>query len=287
MSQTRQSRRLTADQEPFLTARSLATTYGSGYVIEPHTHPWHQLLYACTGAMTVTAAQSSWMIPPGKAVVIPARCSHSIRMWGDVAMRSIYFPETVSSQALADSDCRVISVTSLLREIILRVIDLSALDSRSAAEANLMAILLHEMDSPPVEPLTLLLPRDSRAMRVAEHVLADPAGGETLQKLSRRYGAGHRTLERLFRGETGMSFGLWRQKVRLLQSIRVLASGGSVTDAALNSGYGSVSAFIVAFKRTFGCTPGAMLAETGEDATASGGPAGSDRVREPRRIERR
>jgi len=61
---------------------------------------------------------------------------------------------------------------------------------------------------------------------------------------------------------------LWRQKVRLLQSIRVLAAGGSVTDAAVDSGYGSVSAFIVAFKQTFGCTPGAMLAESGEDATA-------------------
>jgi len=108
------------------------------------------------------------------------------------------------------------------------------------------------------------------------------------EKLSRRYGAGHRTLERLFRGETGMSFGLWRQKVRLLQSIRVLASGGgSVTDAALESGYDSVSAFIVAFKRTFGCTPGALLAETGEDVTASRGPSGSDGARQARRVESR
>lgn len=268
MSATRQSRRLTADQEPFLTARSLATTYASGYVIEPHTHPWHQLLYACTGAMTVSAQQSSWMIPPGKAVVIPARCSHSIRMWGDVAMRSLYFPEAVKSDAFAAADCRVISVTPLLREVILRVIELSGLDSRSPSEAHLMALLLDEIDSPPVEPLTLALPRDPRAIRVAEHVLANPSAADTLAMLARRHGAGHRTLERLFRGETGMSFGLWRQKVRLLQSIRVLASGGSVTDAALDSGYGSVSAFIVAFKQTFGCTPGAMLTESGEDTPA-------------------
>jgi len=271
MSRSRQLRRLTGDQEPFLTARSLATTYSSGYVIDRHTHPWHQLLYACTGAMTVSADQSSWMIPPGKAVVIPARRSHSIRMWGDVAMRSIYFPEDVRAGVLVGGDCRVISVTPLLREIILRVIELSGLDSRVPAEANLMALLLDEIDRPPVEPLTLILPKDPRAVRLAEHVLGDPADTEVLARLARRYGAGHRTLERLFRAETGMSFGMWRQKVRLLQSIRVLASGRSVTDAALDAGYGSVSAVIVAFKQTFGCTPGAMLAESGEDATATYG----------------
>jgi AraC-like DNA-binding protein len=268
MSQTRQIRRLTADQEPFLTARSLATTYFSGFVIEPHAHPWHQLLYACTGAMTVSAAESSWMIPPGKAVVIPARCRHSIRMWGDVAMRSIYVPETVASKALTATGCRVISVTPLLREIILRIVELAGLDSRETSDAHLMAILLDEIDRPPVEPLTLLLPRDARAVRVAEHVLAEPSEDETLHVLSRRYGASQRTLERLFRAETGMSFGLWRQKVRLLQSIRVLASGGSVTDAALESGYGSVSAYIVAFRQTFGCTPGAMLIEAADEVVA-------------------
>jgi len=40
---------------------------------------------------------------------------------------------------------------------------------------------------------------------------------------------------------------------------RVLVEGGSVTDAALESGYSSVSAYIAAFKQTFGYTPGAML----------------------------
>jgi len=64
-----------------------------------------------------------------------------------------------------------------------------------------------------------------------------------------------------------MSFGMWRQKVRMLHSIRVLAEGSSVTDAALGSGYDSVSAFTVAFKRTFGCTPGTLLAEAGETSS--------------------
>src|SRR6266481_2221550 len=128
MSQARQ--RLTVEQEPFLAVRSFACGYSSRHLIAPHQHDWHQLLYACAGAMTVHAERSSWMIPPGKAVFIPAGRSHTIRMWGDVAMRSLAFPAAVAGPTLAAEECRVLSVTPLLRELILRIVSISALDSR-------------------------------------------------------------------------------------------------------------------------------------------------------------
>ena len=79
-----------------------------------------------------------------------------------------------------------------------------------------------------------------------------------IDALAKQHRIARRTLERRFRGETGMSFGMWRQKARLLDSIRLLAEGESVTHAALECGYSSVSAFIAAFKGTFGCTPGRL-----------------------------
>ncbi len=249
---------LKVEQEPFLVARSLAASYGKGYVIQTHTHPWHQLLYASSGAMTVSAEQSChaqhWMIPTGKAVLIPAGFRHSIRMWGTVEMRSLYFPPAVE----VAPECRVISVTPLLKELILRVIEMAALDSRDASHSRLMAVLQDEIQTAPVTPLMVPVPADPRAKAIAQHVLASPSGTETLDELSRQSGAGRRTLERLYRDETGLSFGMWRQKVRMLDSVRLLAEGKSVTDAALDSGYVSVSAFIAAFKKTFGCTPGQL-----------------------------
>ena len=242
------------EQEPFLVARSLATNYPNGYVIEPHTHAWHQLLYATTGAMTVSAERSSWMIPPGKAVLIPAGFRHSIRMWGTVEMRSLYFPPSVE----VAGDARVLSVTPLLKELILRVVEMAALDSREPAHNRVLAVLLDEIHTPPDAPLMLPIPVDPRARGVAQYVMACPSAGETLEQLCRQHGASRRTLERLYREETGLSFGMWRQKVRMLDSIRQLAEGKSVTNAALDSGYVSVSAFIAAFKRTFGCTPGQL-----------------------------
>jgi AraC-like DNA-binding protein/quercetin dioxygenase-like cupin family protein len=263
MSPDRQSagaprRRITAEQEPFLVARALSTTYSGGHVLHPHTHASHQLLFASSGAMTVTGDRTTWMIPPGRAVLIPAGISHSIRMWGAVAMRSLYFPAHPAVPAFAAGTCRVISVQPLLRELILRVAEMAALDSRVPVEARLMSVLMDEVQYAPIEPLLLPLPADARALRAADEVLKNPAEEVTAEALGRRCGLGARTLERLFSTETGMRFGLWRQKARLLESMRVLAEGGSVTDAALEAGYSSVSAYIAAFKQTFGSTPGAI-----------------------------
>jgi AraC-like DNA-binding protein/quercetin dioxygenase-like cupin family protein len=262
MSPNRQSapgRRITAEQEPFLVARGLSVTYSGGYGIQPHTHTAHQLLFAASGAMTVTGDRATWMIPPGRAVLIPARVPHSIRMWGDVAMRSLYFPVTADAALFAADACRVISVTPLLRELILRAAEMTALDSRVERDVRLMGVLIDELRHARIEPLQLPLPSDSRALAAATLVLENPADGSTAAIIARRAGLGVRTLERLFRLETGMPFGLWRQKARLLESIRILGEGRSVTDGAFDSGYSSVSAYIAAFKQTFGRTPGAMM----------------------------
>jgi AraC-like DNA-binding protein/quercetin dioxygenase-like cupin family protein len=256
-----QRRRLTAEQEPFLVARALDTTYSNGYVLHPHRHAAHQLLFASSGAMTVTGDRTTWMIPPGRAVLIPAGVPHAIRMWGEVAMRSLYFPIHAQAPVFSSSTCRVISVSALLRELILRVAAMAALDSRVAADAHLMTVLMDELETAEIEPLLLPLPQDSRALGAAQWVLANPADGATSTALARRCGLSTRTLERVFRAETGMRFGLWRQKARLLESVRVLVKSGSVTDAALECGYSSISAYIAAFKQTFGSTPGAMLAD--------------------------
>jgi AraC-like DNA-binding protein len=250
-------RRLSVSHEPFLLARCLAVNYGPGFVIKTHRHEWHQLLYATTGCMTVTCPATTWIVPPGRAVWIPANAEHGIRMWGTVAMRSMYFrPDP--GVAEADSACRVISVSPLLRELVLRSVDLAGLDSREAAEQQIAALVLHEVAQAEDGLLQLPLPRDERGRRVADAVLSDPSRKSAVEEIAREAGLSQRTLERVFSGDTGMSFGVWRQKARLLASLRVLAERGSVTDAALECGYASMSAYIAAFRQTFGCTPGSL-----------------------------
>lgn len=252
--------RLTAEQEPFLAVRSLATNYSSGYRIESHRHPWHQFLYAISGAMTVSTDQSSWMIPTGRAAFIPAGCAHAIRMWGTVEMRTLYLSPVLA--AFVDTGCRVVEVAPLLRELILRTVERMALDSRAAHDSRMIGLLEDELKTAMAEaedsPLVLPMPGEERALAVARYVLEKPSISDSVDSLAKHHGVARRTLERRFRNKTGMSFGMWRQKARLLDSIRLLAEGKSVTDTALDCGYSSVSAFIAAFKATFGYTPGRL-----------------------------
>ena len=154
----------------------------------------------------------------------------------------------------------MVEVTPLLRELILRTVERMGLDSRSAHDSRMIGLLEDEVMAAMTEaedsPLALPMPDDERALALAHYVLEKPSISDSVDDLAMQHGVARRTLERRFRKETGMSFGMWRQKARLLDSIRALAEGQSVTDAALDCGYSSVSAFIAAFKGTFGYTPG-------------------------------
>ena len=109
-------------------------------------------------------------------------------------------------------------------------------------------------------PLTLTLPADRRALRIADAILGDPAGSGTLDALAARSGGSLRTIQRLFLDETGVPLSEWRQVARLMEAAALLLDGKSVTDAALAAGYAGTSAFIHAFRRKFGQTPAAFAA---------------------------
>ena len=150
----------------------------------------------------------------------------------------------------------MVHVSALLRELVLHTVRLGHLDRTVEAEARLGGVLVDQLLEVPALPLSLPQPRDPRARRVADELVASPAGQATLAELARGSGASPRTLERLFLRETGLSFGRWRQRARVLHALRRLAAGQPVTTVALDVGYDSTSAFIAMFRRELGTTPG-------------------------------
>jgi AraC-like DNA-binding protein len=240
-------------QEVDVVIRTLAATYSPGHVIPPHSHDWHQLLYASEGVMTIHTASGSWVVPPHRAVWIPANVEHSVQMSGAVSMRTLYLLPAVS-KALP-KECCTVNVPPLLRELILDAVARQTLQCSIPSEARLIGVMLDQIQALPAAPLQLPMPRDARASKVADLLKANPAEPASLEEIARQAGASPRTIERLFRSETNMGFAKWRQRLRLLHALRLLAAGESVTNVALETGYDSTSAFISMFRRELGTTP--------------------------------
>ncbi len=234
--------------------RSLAITLRPGAHVGAHRHPWGQLVFASSGVMRVSTTAETWLTPATKAIWLPAMVEHRIDMQGEVAMRTLYLaPERAS--ALPNKPA-TLQVEPLLREMILHIVRLGMLAPARPEQDRMAGVLVDLLGQARQEDLCLPLPADPRARAAALRLQDAPSDTNDLSRLAADSGASLRTLQRLFPRETGLTLVAWRQKARLIHAVARLASGDRVTAAALDSGYQNVGAFIAAFSRQFGVTPG-------------------------------
>jgi AraC-like DNA-binding protein/quercetin dioxygenase-like cupin family protein len=233
---------------------ALALDYPDGHEIPLHWHSRGQFLYASTGVMTVTTGGGVWVLPPLRAMWIPAFTEHRIRAAGHLAMRTLYIkPESAADFPL---ECRIVPVSTLLRELVVYSTTLPRFYEPGSHAEHVLTLVLELMQFRDTIPLDLSIPRDPRLRKIFDQLSADPSDGRTMEEWGMRVGATGRTLSRLFRAETGMSFHQWRQQLRLLEATRLLGQGEPVTNIALDVGYNSLSAFVSVFRRALGVTPG-------------------------------
>ncbi len=232
---------------------TLAHDYSAGHVIRLHFHDRDQLVHASRGVMTVRTSAGAWVVPTHRAVWIPAAIPHTITMSGTVAMRTLYLKARLARTL--PRDCCVVNVPALLKELILLACTLGALNKAIKRQGHLIDVIIDQMQGIQRVALQLPNPSDPRALRVAAILFADPSDRRPLAHICKSSGASKRTVERLFLEDVGMTFGKWRQQLRLMQAMRLLAEGAKVTHAALESGYSTPSAFISMFRKTLGTTP--------------------------------
>jgi len=232
---------------------ALAFDFVHGHIIPEHSHQEDQLVYACRGVMTVSTSEGAWVVPAQRAVWIPARTPHGIVMAGTVSMRTLYFRARLVR--LLPRNCCVVNVSRLLQELILHACQLRTMSRRSRVQAHLIDSIVDQLQSVQTIPLQLPSPSDLRAARVAAALQNDPSDSSALDEICKKAGASKRTIERLFQRETHLSVGKWRQQLRLMRSLQLLAAGEKITHAALEAGYSTPSAFIAMFRRALGTTP--------------------------------
>jgi len=231
----------------------LATDYPADALIPRHAHAKHQLVYAVRGVMVVQTAAGLWIVPPNRAIWMPAGTEHATRCIGAVQMRSVYVRPTSARRLPRQS--QVVNVSPLLRELIQAAFSVQLPYAKNSRDERLMRLLLDELHALPTLPLHLPQPADPRLCVIAEHLRRQPGDPATLAAWAAQLGIDVKTVQRLFYRETGMTFGQWRTQVRLLRALERLATGAKIIDVALELGYDSPSAFATMFKRQFGQTP--------------------------------
>ncbi|PIF78256.1 AraC family transcriptional regulator [Variovorax sp. 54] len=235
----------------------LATDPAGDAFIPPHAHRRGQLIHAISGVMMVSAAAGSWVVPPGRGVWGPPGMTHQIRMAGEVQMRTVFVEP--GTRADLGTDCRVIHVGALLRELIVAAVSLPLDYAPGGRDERVMELILDEIEAAPALSLHVPMPRHARLAALCEALIRDPAQPATLDGWAARLHMNARTLARLFERETGMTFGAWCRQARLLLSLPQLAAGASILEVALAHGYESPSAFTAMFRRTLGMPPSQYL----------------------------
>jgi AraC-like DNA-binding protein len=257
MSQKRQAAIFEACGDDRSQITTLTRDYAAGHVVPSHFHDRDQLVYGSRGVMTVRTSAGTWVVPTQRAVWIPAAVPHTITMSGAVAMRTLYLAPRLTRTVRRN--CCVVNVSPLLKELILHACTIGALKKTVRPQGHLIFMIIDQLETIQMIPLQLPNPSDPRALRVAAVLFADPSDRRPLTRICQGTGASKRTVERLFQQDVGLTFGKWRQQLRLMEAMRHLAEGAKVTHAAVESGYSTPSAFISMFRKTLGTTPTAYF----------------------------
>jgi len=230
-----------------------AGSYAPGDYVPAHGHPRAQLLYAVKGVMRVHTPHRVWTIPPQRALWIPPGVEHANTAMGDVEMRTLFIE--ADTAAAIEGECCAISVSPLLRELILSLLREPVEYPVPGRGEHLVALILSEIKNASRLNIEIPWPTDRRLQSVCQHILDNPGADNTIEHLADRAGASARTLIRLFQRETGLRYRQWVQQVQLADALCRLDRGESIARIANALGYSHPGAFSAMFRKHLGVSP--------------------------------
>ncbi len=225
--------------------------------VRQHQHRQGQLILALHGAVTCTAANGLWIVPPDCGMWLPGGVLHSNEVTPNARLTYLFVEPDA---ATLPGECCTLSISPMLREMILRLAD--APDSYQPDDhiGRLVRVLLDELALMPKDGLKLPVSSHPKIAALAAALSAEPSDRRTLAEWAAHVAMSERSLKRLMVQETGLTFGQWRRQLHLIIALRQLASGATVQQVSADLGYESPTAFIVMFKKALGKTPARYFA---------------------------
>lgn len=237
----------------------VAIHYPQGHVVPMHHHRRGHLIYADSGLVQVEAPTGQWLVPPTSAVWLRPGVPHRLIIPVASQANGIFVREDMYMK-LPTADC-VVRVSGLARELISRLTDADSHDSTPRYTQLLGELLIEELRTTPHLPFHLPWPQDMQIQTVCQTLMRDPGDIATADDWAGKLAISGKTFHRRFLKSTGMTFGKWRQQLRLMSSLTLLVQGAPITQVALSSGYDSHSAYTTAFRKQFGQSPSAFMGD--------------------------
>ena len=217
-----------------------------------HQHEQGQLILALHGAVTCRTESGLWIVPPGCGVWIPGGVPHSNQVTSNARLSYLFVQP---GAAALPQQCCTLSVSPMLREMILRLADIPVSHAADGHADRLSRVLLDELAQMPIQRLELPVSNHPKIAAITAALTAQPGDRRTLVEWAAQVAMSERTLKRLMVQETGLTFGRWRRQLHLVIALRELAGGATVQRVSGDLGYESATAFIVMFKKALGTTP--------------------------------
>lgn len=225
--------------------------------VPAHAHRKGQMILALHGAVTCTADNQLWIVPPNCGIWIPGGTPHSARATSNARL-SYLFVEP--GAAKLPDHCCALSASPMIRAMIDRLTLEGDGYLPGSHAARLARVLLDELAEMPHERFNLPVSTHPKIRAIADALTANPSDRATQAEWAKRVAMSERSLSRLLVRETGLTFGRWRQQLHLIIALRDLAGGASVQAVAATLGYESVNAFITMFQKALGETPARFFA---------------------------
>lgn len=235
----------------------------AGWESDFHTHQKAQLMLSLSGVATCEAEGGLWLVPPQSALFVPGVTMHRVAVSGNIEGYAVFIG--TAEARMLPAQCASLTVTPLLRELIVRSAQLTVDSPQDVMEPHLNALLLHEIARAPAGGIHLPMPTEPRLRTIFTSMMENPAHRGTIESWARHAGLSQRTLARVVAAETGMSFGRWRQQLNLILAMQWMAAGASVQQVALDLGYESAGSFVTMFRKALGTSPARYMSNQSDE----------------------
>jgi len=217
----------------------------------PARHGEAQVFVLTQGVIRFFTPRRTWIMTPGRLCWLPSDMPHGFASQGPVAGVSLKIRPN-ACVGLPD-EARILAPDPFFTLSMQRLVD------HPGDFAGLWDVLSRAIAKAPEDRLSLPAPSSPALARLAHALMSAPADSRDVERWATEIGLSSRTLMRRLKVETGLSFAVWRQRLRLLHAVTAMQSGASATTAALDAGFASASAFSAAFHKHMGVAPTAYL----------------------------